>query len=98
HATNTLSLHDALPISRKDAVHPPRSGRSPSGWSVVSKANTALASIARLAPAKIAAIPTSAATRTSIPAWGATCAAAAPTSAPIRSEEHTSELQSLRHL
>ena len=42
-------------------MHPPSSGSSPSGWSVVSNAKTTDASSARDAPAKIAAMPTSAA-------------------------------------
>jgi len=56
--------------TRYDAVHPPRSGNNPSGCNVVSNAKTADVSIARLAPAKIAAMPTSAAMRTSTPAPG----------------------------
>src|SRR5438045_7564239 len=69
--------------TRNDAVHPPGSGSNPSGCSVVSNANTADASSARDAPAKIAAMPTSAAMRMSMPHEGNRRAAPAPSSAPI---------------
>ena len=42
--------------TRYAAVQPPRSGSRPTGWRVVSKANTIEASRAREAPAKIAAM------------------------------------------
>ena len=67
---------------RNAALHPPRSGKSPSGWRVVSNANTTDASSARDAPANMAAIPTSAPMRRSIPARGAAAAAPAARTAP----------------
>ena len=48
--------------TRYAAVQPASSGSSPNGWRVISKAKTIAASSACDAPAKIAAMPTSAAT------------------------------------
>ena len=51
-------------------MQPPSSGSRPSGCRVVSNANTTDASSAREAPANIAAMPTSAAMRGSMPERG----------------------------
>src|SRR3954454_579154 len=69
--------------TRYDAAQPPRSGNRPSGCSVVSNANTTEASIAREAPAKSAAMPTSAATPKLIPVLGDNQSRAAPNKAPM---------------
>ena len=63
-------------------MHPPSSGKRPSGCRVVSKAKTIEASTARDAPENIAAMPTSAASRGSTPAAGSVATAATPSSPP----------------
>src|SRR5262245_53856777 len=68
--------------TRKEAAQPPNKGNSPKGCKVVSKAKTADASIAREAPEKIAAIPTSAASRGSTSSQGASDEIALPITAP----------------
>lgn len=68
--------------TRYPAVHPPSSGRSPIGWSVVSNAKTTEASSARDAPANIAAIPTSAQMRVSIPNCGTSMLIPSPIATP----------------
>ena len=60
--------------TRYAAAQPPSNGSSPAGCCVVSNANTTDASSAREAPAKIAAMPTSAAMRGSMPSCGAIAA------------------------
>src|SRR5687768_10800117 len=59
-------------------AHEPNSGNRPMGWRVVSKAKTAEASMAREAPEKIEAMPTSAAMRASTPRAGASEAHTVP--------------------
>ena len=61
---------------------PARSGSRPIGWRVVSNAKTTEASSACEAPAKIAAMPTSAAMRASTCRHGAQRSSPAPSSAP----------------
>src|SRR5437588_11652804 len=69
-------------LKRNDAVQPERSGRSPIGCRVVSKAKTTDASSAREAPANIAAIPTSAQMRGSMPNLGNCTASSSPRKTP----------------
>jgi len=73
----------SIRATKNPAVDPARTGSSPFGCNVVSKANTTLASNAREAPANIDAIPTRAATRMSNPAWGKIAITPAPASAPL---------------
>src|SRR5215470_23660 len=68
--------------TRYAVLQPASRGRSPIGCRVVSNANTTDASNACDAPAKMDAMPTSAATCGSTPSDGATATAAAPNSAP----------------
>src|SRR6218665_432172 len=68
--------------TRQAAAPPPNRGSKPMGWRVVSKANTTEASSAREAPAKMAAMPTSAAMRTSTPSPGTSHTANAPSAEP----------------
>ena len=68
--------------TRNPAVQPPSSGRSPIGCNVVSKAKTTEASSARDAPANMAAIPTSAQIRGSMPNLGNWMTSSSPRKTP----------------
>src|SRR5690348_12694948 len=69
--------------TRNADVQPPMSGNIPSGWRVHSNAKIADARRARDAPANIAAIPTSAATRMSTPNEGTITVASEPSNDPM---------------
>src|SRR5689334_24749042 len=69
-------------LTRYDVVQPANSGSKPMGSSVVSNANTAEAMKARDAPPNMAAIPTSAATRTSTCKLGQSATIAPPPASP----------------
>src|SRR6478735_4145556 len=77
-----IELRMPIQETRNAAEQPPSSGNRPSGWRVVSKAKITDANMARDAPAKMAAMPTSAPMRGSMPSDGATNAAPAASAAP----------------